>query len=176
MKEMTGANLSILQKYRLTIITLIAGIAFLIGLGGMTLLLNNIERTLVNTVTAKLPSTLTPPTTAATFAATELSKKHKSIPLFISGQRVSDACKSVTELELISLIEIERTANNNIIKNVYNKEVGYITRGQSPKYFDVKAVIECIDDSNNSVMALATGQITVSQTNGSFKLISGSKL
>lgn len=172
-KQKKLAHETQLHQYRVTVLTVIAGISFLLGAGIMSLVLNYIEditiysdQVVVNNGSSRTNAN------AFTFLADYLAKEKENVPLFIDDMEVINTCTSVSSLEVFSISEVELTADGRVIDNVYSPSKGYITEGQSPKIFEVEAVIECDDAEGNTVSNLAVGRIEVTEEDSGFSITS----
>lgn len=160
-----------LYKYRLSVVVVIAAVLFLLGVTGMTLNFGDLEGLIFNNDTVRSnPVKLEKSANPAAYLVRELSEGRVTESLMIGEEYVTDLCTEVKEAEVISLQEVDPQADGSLVTDVYNADTGLTTAEQSPRTYEVSAVIECEDAEGNTFSDLAEGQISVLTTKGEFSI------
>ncbi len=154
-----------LHRYRITVLAVTAGIAFLLGAGIMALVLNQIEDIILYGDDVKVNTrALKSDNTAFSYLTNYLQKERTDLPLFIGGQEANTVCTSIKAVQPLSIDEIRIGNNGETISDIYSTTDGYLASNSDTKAYLVEALVECENSQGSTTSTLASGRVQVSKS------------
>jgi hypothetical protein len=142
-----------LEQFRVSIALLIAGVLFLLGIGVMSMVLNNVESLQFSLNTNRLNTRkLSSPDTAFEYVVSFLNdNEHRELPFSVNGKPLKELCEKVVGISLASVNQTK------VMENVYT--------------FDVTGKVDCkVTGQAATQMYDVKGSFSVKQIAESFEL------